>query len=73
MFEGPQCAAVGLLTRLERENRVTPWGTLRHHAGGAKEHRHVKVVPAGVHGAGTFGSEVHTTVLRDRKRVHVGA
>ena len=68
-------AVQALLPRLQHEHdlpgqQVAPLGE---QPGGAEQHRHVGVVPAGVHGAGDLGGEGQAGVLVHLQGVHVGA
>ena len=68
-------AVVALLAGLEHEQHSS--GQLvpaaAEQAGGAGEHRGVRVVPAGVHAPVHVRGEVEAGVLRHRQRVHVAA
>jgi hypothetical protein len=67
--------ARALLARLEHEDDVTVELVARgaEQPRGAHQHRHVQVVPAGVHGSADLGGVLQAGELRDRQRVHVGA
>ena len=68
-------AVVALLAGLEHEHhapgqRGAPGGE---DPRGAQQHRHVRIVPAGVHGAVHLGGEVQARVLLEGQGVHVRA
>jgi hypothetical protein len=64
-----------LLARLHHEHDLPGQlvAALGEQPGGAQQHRHVRVVPAGVHRTGHLGGEVQPGVLVHRQRVHVPA
>ena len=64
-----------LLPRLDHEHDLPGElvAALGEQPGGAEQHRHVGVVPAGVHGPGHLGGERQPGVLLHRQRVHVAA
>ena len=66
---------VALLARLEHQQDVAlePVSPLDQQARRPEQHRHVRVVPAGVHRAIDLGGEFEAGLLAQGQRVHVGS
>ena len=75
LFEHDARAVAGFFARLKHEQHAAgePLACVREHARGAHQHRHVRVVPAGVRTAGDLGAERRAALFLHRERVHIAA
>ena len=75
LVEHPLGAGVSLLSRLEEERHPTRQrlAVAGQHARGTRQHRHVGVVPAGVHATRLARRELEPGVLGHRQCIHVAA